>query len=49
MPDFWDHTVNLVWSEKAPAGLVFGDWLTGYTVVLVKWSIYRDTKVLPWH
>lgn len=25
---------------------MFGDWLTEYTLFLVKWNIYRDTKVI---
>ena len=39
----WAHTVDLAWGEKEQeirielrAGLVFGDWLTGYTAFLVK-------------
>lgn len=35
---------------------MFGNWLTGYTVLLVKWSINRKMKVwfetsvlLMWH
>lgn len=27
-------------------GLACGDWLVGYTVFLVKRSIYRDKKVI---
>ena len=25
---------------------MFGDWLTGYTVFLIKWSIHRDTGII---
>lgn len=39
----WGHTVDLAWGQKEQeirielrAGLVFGDWLTGYTAFLVK-------------
>ena len=30
---------------RAQVGLSFGDWLSGYAVFLVKWNIYRDSKV----
>lgn len=34
------HIVILVWNEMTRAGLMFGDWLTEYTVFVVKQSIY---------
>ena len=31
-------------SIEPRAGLVFGDWLTGYAVFPGKWSVYRSTE-----
>lgn len=52
----WDRILSLVWvfgvrkgkdmSIEPRTGLVFGDWLAGYTPFLVKQSIYRDSKVI---
>ena len=49
----WSYMVTLDWSEKeqrnmyrAQAGLAFGHWPTPYTAFLVKWSVYRHTKVI---
>ena len=36
-----NHEVSI----EPRAGLVFGDWLNGYTMFLVKWHTNRDTKV----
>lgn len=33
-------------SKVQRVGLVFGDWLTGYTVLLIRGSIYRDGRVI---
>lgn len=32
-------------SIRPRTGMVFGGWLTGYTVFLVKWNPYRGMKV----
>lgn len=49
----WGHIVDPIYDEKRQeisveprAGSPFGDRLTGYTAFLVKWSIYRDRKVI---
>lgn len=34
------------WRAQSWLGVGVGDWLTGFTVFLVKRSIYRDTKVI---
>lgn len=31
---------------RAHPGSAVGDWLIGYSVVLVKWSIYTNMKVI---
>lgn len=33
-------------SVQPSTGLAFGDWLAGYTVFLVKQSVYRHVKVI---
>lgn len=35
-------------SIEPRVGLVLGDWLTRYTVILFQWSIYIDRKVKFW-
>lgn len=33
-------------SIEPRVGLVFEDWLSEYTAFLIKWSIYRDMRII---
>ena len=40
------HNQPCLGMRKPRIGLVFGEWLTGYTVFLAKRSIHGDTEVI---